>query len=62
MTARSIRNAGLVACLIGLLTMVSGRFVVGAPVWLTYVGLAVILFGWGLFGWSVVTNLRSRAR
>ena len=61
-TPRDKIRYGVVACLIGLLTMVSGRFVAGVPVWLTYVGVAVIFLGWGLFGWSIVTNLRSRHR
>ncbi|MGI8839442.1 MAG: hypothetical protein ACR2F8_01435 [Caulobacteraceae bacterium] len=62
LSARPIRTAGVVACLVGLLTMVSGRFVAGAPTWLTYVGVVVIFLGWGLFGWYIVTSLRSRSR
>jgi hypothetical protein len=34
--------------------MISGRFMQGAPVWLVYVGLAGIVFGWGLLGLSMV--------
>ena len=48
------RNAGYVACLIGTLVMIAGRFMAGAPVWLVYVGLAGIVFGWGLLGLSMV--------
>jgi hypothetical protein len=57
------RNAGYVACLIGTLVMISGRFMQGAPVWLVYVGLAGVVFGWGLLGLSVVrAAARARAR
>jgi hypothetical protein len=56
-SVRGLRNAGSVACLIGTLVMVSGRFMTGAPVWLVYVGLSVIAFGWGLFGYSIVQRL-----
>jgi hypothetical protein len=47
-----LRNAGFVACLVGALAMISGRFAAGAPVWLVYGGVSVIVFGWGLFGLS----------
>jgi hypothetical protein len=46
------RNAGFVACLIGALAMISGRFMAGAPTWLVHAGVAVIVLGWGLFGLS----------
>jgi hypothetical protein len=49
----STRNAGYVACLVGTLVMIAGRFMAGAPVWLAYVGLSGILFGWGLLGLSM---------
>jgi 1,4-dihydroxy-2-naphthoate octaprenyltransferase len=51
---RGLRNAGNVACLLGTLVMICGRFMHGAPSWLIYVGLGGIAFGWGLFGYSVV--------
>ena len=50
---RATRNAGFVASLIGVLVMVSGRYMAGAPVWLTYVGVSVIVFGWGLFAYAL---------
>ncbi len=43
-----MRNAGFVFCLGGVLVMVAGRFMAGAPVALVYVGVATIVFGWGL--------------
>jgi len=52
MTVRAIRNAGFVACLIGVLTMLGGRFVAGVPVWAVWVGLAVIAVGWALLAIS----------
>ena len=57
----STRNAGYVACLLGTLVMISGRFMAGAPVWLVYVGLSGIVFGWGLLGLSMV-RAAGRAR
>ena len=49
----STRNAGLVACLIGVLVMASGRFVAGVPPVLIYVGVSIIVFGWGLLALSM---------
>jgi uncharacterized membrane protein len=60
-----LRNAGFVACLIGVLAMISGRYATGAPVWLVYVGVSGIVFGWGLFGlaaWRRADFARMRAR
>ena len=54
----STRNAGYVACLIGALVMIAGRFMAGAPAWLAYVGLSGIVFGWGLLGLSMVRGAR----
>jgi hypothetical protein len=51
---RALRNIGNVACLVGTLVMVCGRFMHGAPSWLIYVGLAGIAFGWGLYGLGIV--------
>jgi energy-coupling factor transporter transmembrane protein EcfT len=56
--ARRTRNAGFVACLIGVLAMLTGRFVAGAPVWLVYVGVSVIVFGWGLLALSIIKRMR----
>ena len=51
--AGRIRNVGFVACAVGVLVMVVGRFATGTPVWLVAVGVAVIALGWGLFAWSM---------
>ncbi len=59
------RDGGLLACLIGSLIMVSGRFVTGVPQWLSYVGVGTIVLGWGLFAFALVyraRHLRQRAR
>ena len=53
-SVRAIRNAGYVACLVGVLMMVLGRFRAGAPSSIIYVGLAVIVFGWGFLVFSMV--------
>jgi hypothetical protein len=50
---RGTRNAGYVFCLVGVLVMVGGRYLPGAPVWLTSVGLAVVMFGWGLLAYAL---------
>jgi len=50
---RSVQNAGYVACLIGVLIMLSGRFAAGAPSWLVFPGLAVILVGWALLAFAI---------
>ncbi len=47
------RNAGLVACLIGTLVMVAGRFMHGVPSVFAYVGVSIIVFGWGLLALSM---------
>ncbi len=47
------RNAGLVACLIGVLVMVAGRFMHGVPSVFVYVGVSIIVFGWGLLALSM---------
>jgi uncharacterized membrane protein len=53
---RSVQNAGYVACLIGVLVMLSGRFVAGAPYWLVFPGLAVILVGWALLAFAIFSR------
>jgi len=55
-------DAGFVACLIGALAMISGRFMAGAPVWLVYVGLSGIVFGWGLFALAASRRAARAAR
>jgi hypothetical protein len=54
---RGTRNAGLLACLIGVLVMIAGRYLAGAPAWLVSVGVGTIVFGWGLFGYAFVKRL-----
>ncbi len=54
----SARNAGFIACLVGVLVMVTGRFVAGAPHWLIYVGVGVIALGWVLLGSSMFGRKR----
>lgn len=54
---RGTRNLGYVFCLVGVLTMISGRFMTGAPVWLTSVGLGVVMFGWGLLFYAFARRM-----
>jgi energy-coupling factor transporter transmembrane protein EcfT len=51
--AKRERDAGFVACLIGVLLLVWARFVAGAPQIMLWAGLTVIAAGWGLLAWSV---------
>src|SRR5258707_2272738 len=50
---RRRRNAGLVACLLGVLIMIAGRYMAGAPVWLVNVGVGVVVLGWGLIAFAL---------
>ncbi len=62
---RGLLNVGYVACLLGAVVMLVGRFRTGAPPWLVYVGLSGIVFGWGLFAfvsWSRFALARRRAQ
>ena len=65
---RGTRNAGYVCCLLGVMVMLSGRFMAGAPTWLVSVGLGVVVFGWGLLAYSLfkrvalVRSLAARRR
>ena len=54
---RRERNAGYVCCLLGVLVMIAGRYMAGAPIWLINVGLAVVLFGWGLLAFAFVKRV-----
>ncbi|HWF01376.1 MAG TPA: hypothetical protein VG248_16370 [Caulobacteraceae bacterium] len=51
--ARSLHNAALATCLVGVLVMVGGAFMHGAPGWVRFAGLLVILCGWALFGVAI---------
>ena len=46
------KEAGYLACLVGCVLMIAGRYLAGAPHVLIYVGLAIVLFGWALFAWA----------
>ena len=54
---RGTRNAGLVACLVGVLVMIAGRYVAGAPIWLVSVGVGVVALGWGLIAFAMWKRL-----
>jgi uncharacterized membrane protein len=53
---RGFTNAGYVVCLIGVLVMLSGRYMAGAPTWLVFPGLAVIIIGWGLLAFAIFSR------
>ncbi len=50
---RGTRNLGLVACLVGVLVMIAGRFMPGAPVWFVSLGVGVVVLGWGLIAFAL---------
>lgn len=54
---RAATSAGVVACLIGLVLIVAGQYVTGFPRWAPYAGLAVIVFGWGLFALGIFKGI-----
>jgi hypothetical protein len=58
---KGTRNAGYVFCLIGVMVMIAGRYMAGAPVWLLSGGVGIIVFGWGLLAYATVKRL-ARAR
>jgi hypothetical protein len=55
---RLLRTLGLVACLIGALTMIATRFGGRLPPAGLWVGLAVIITGWALFALSSIRRPR----
>jgi hypothetical protein len=54
---RGVRNLGYVFCLVGVMTMISGRFMAGAPAWLTSLGVGIVVFGWGLLAFALTRRL-----
>ncbi|HEY1414534.1 MAG TPA: hypothetical protein VGF42_01460 [Caulobacteraceae bacterium] len=54
---RSTRNLGYLCCLLGVLALVAGRFMSGAPTWLMSLGLGVVIFGWGLLAYAVARRV-----
>jgi ABC-type Fe3+-siderophore transport system permease subunit len=58
MTPRRLRTLGLLACLVGALTMIAARFGGRLPPAAIWVGLGVILFGWALFALSSIRRPR----
>jgi hypothetical protein len=58
---KGARNAGYVFCLAGVMVMIAGRFMQGAPTWMLSVGVGIIVFGWGLLAYATMKRL-TRAR
>lgn len=54
---RRTREAGLIACLVGVLVMIAGRFMAGAPIWLTSVGVGIAVLGWGLIAYALMKRV-----
>ena len=54
---RRTREAGLIACLVGVLVMIAGRFMAGAPIWLTSVGVGIAVLGWGLIAYAMMKRV-----
>ena len=58
---RGARNAGYVFCLLGVLVMIAGRYMHGAPAWLVNAGVGIVVFGWGLLAYATMRRV-ARAR
>jgi hypothetical protein len=50
---RATQNAAYVACLVGVLVMLTGRYGASAPHWLIFLGLGIIIIGWGLLATAI---------
>jgi hypothetical protein len=48
---------GMICCLLGVLIMLAGRFMAGAPGWLAALGVAIVVLGWGLLALAVIGRL-----
>jgi high-affinity Fe2+/Pb2+ permease len=55
---RQARLAGFIACLLGVLILVLGRFRLGGAPWLLWTGVTVVGAGWSLFIYALVRRLR----
>ena len=60
LSARSIRNLGFVACLLGVLVMVLAKFTAMLPTWAVWAGLAIVALGWSLFALSIPRRAAAR--
>lgn len=58
MSPRLFRMLGLIACLVGALTMIAARFGGRLPPVGVWVGLVIILSGWALFALSSLGRVR----
>jgi hypothetical protein len=55
---RPVRMAGFIACLLGVVILVVGRFRLGGAPWLLWTGVVVIGAGWSCFVYALVHRLR----
>jgi cytosine/uracil/thiamine/allantoin permease len=55
---RGARTAGFIACLLGVLILVVGRFRLGGAVWLLWTGVVVVGFGWSCFVYALYRRLQ----
>jgi hypothetical protein len=54
---RAARTAGFIACLVGVLILVVGRFRLGGAIWLLWTGIVVVGFGWSCFVYALFRRL-----
>lgn len=59
---RGTSSLGYVCCLVGVMVMIAGRFMAGAPAWLTSVGVGVVVFGWGLLAYALTRRVAMARR
>ena len=54
---RAWRTAGFIACLLGVMILVIGRYKLGAAPWLLWTGAGVVAVGWALFVYALARRL-----
>jgi hypothetical protein len=54
---RGYRFAGFIACLLGVMILIVGRYKLGGPTWLLITGAGVVAVGWGLFVYALARRL-----
>jgi hypothetical protein len=54
---RPQRFAGFVACLLGVMILIIGRYKLGAAPWLLWTGAGVVAAGWALFVYALARRL-----
>ena len=54
---RVYRFAGFIACLLGVMILIVGRYKLGGAPWLLWTGAGVVALGWALFVYALARRL-----